>query len=233
MKPKFLFIDIETVSQVAQFDELDNHWQDLWGNKARYYLEKDNKSLAEIYEERAAIYSEFGKIVCISVGYSDDKNFRVKSFTGDEGSILVSFFELINKSFSDARSSVFVGHNIKEFDIPYICRRAVIHRIGIPPSFDLAGRKPWEVHHIIDTMEMWKFGDFKNFSSLDLLASCLKLPTSKNDISGKDVGKVYWKENDISRISKYCQKDVVLTARVFFRLRNESDIDESNVVFLD
>lgn len=229
-KAKHLYLDIETASQAAHFDQLSPEWQELWAHKSRFYQEKESRSVHELYEDRAAIYSEFGKIICISVGSFDHSSFRVKSFVGEEKDLIKSFFDLINRSYSDARFSVFIGHNIREFDIPYICRRAVVNRVAIPPSFDLSGRKPWEVHHIHDTLEMWKFGDFKNFSSLDLLAHCLQLPTSKSDISGKDVGRVYWQDHDIARISKYCQQDVVLTARVYRRLRNESDISESDVI---
>lgn len=233
MKPKLLFLDIETASRSAHFEGLDPHMQELWTHKARYFIDKDPaKTSSEIYQERAAIYAEFGMIICISVGFRDDKNFRVKSFIGSEKEILQNFFDLIQKSYADARISTFVGHNIKEFDIPYICRRAVVHGIRIPPSFDLSGRKPWEVTHIVDTLELWKFGDFKNFTSLDLLAHCLLLPTSKNDISGKDVGNVYWNDKDIQRIANYCQQDVVLTARVYHRLKFEEDINEENVIIL-
>ncbi len=231
-KAKLLFLDIETASQSAHFGDLSDDWQELWAYKSRFHTEKEAKPLDELYQDRAAIYAEFGKIICISVGSFDGATFRVKSFKGEELDILKEFFNLINRAYSDARFSVFVGHNIKEFDIPYICRRAVVNRIPIPPSFDLSGRKPWEVHHINDTLEMWKFGDFKNFTSLDLLAHCLQLPTSKSDISGKDVGRVYWKDNDIERIAKYCQQDVVLTARVYRRLKHEADISESDVIIV-
>ncbi|NOT36652.1 MAG: 3'-5' exonuclease [Saprospiraceae bacterium] len=234
MRPKLLFLDIETASSKAQFDELNNQEKELWAQKIRYYAERDlTKTASDLYSEKSAIYAEFGKVICISVGIKDENKFRVKSFIGEEKALLTNFFDLVNKSYSDARQCSFVGHNIKEFDIPYLCRRSVIHGIRIPPSFDLSGRKPWEVLHIFDTLEMWKFGDYKNFTSLDLLAHCLNLPTSKNDISGKDVGVVYWKDNDIQRIANYCQKDVVLTARVFHRLRYEEDIDESNVIIVE
>lgn len=233
MSQKQLFIDIETVSQVHQFTDLDTPWQELWTNKIRYQLDKDKDiGPAELYSDKAAIYAEFGKIVCISLGIQDEDQFRVKSLLGDEIQILEQFVGIISKSYSDARNVVFVGHNIKEFDIPYICRRMVVHQIQIPPSLELSGRKPWEVNHIHDTLEMWKFGDYKNYTSLDLLANCLQLPTSKSDISGKDVGRVYWEEKDIDRISRYCQLDVYLTARIYRRLRYEPDISVEKVIFL-
>ena len=233
MSQKLLFLDIETVSECPNYNKLDDSWKELWALKSRYYAEKEpNKSLSDLYSDKAAIYAEFGRIICISLGLMDDHKFRVKSLLGDESDLLKAFFAIILKSYSDARNSIFVGHNIKEFDIPYICRRAVINKIDIPTSLELSGRKPWEINHIHDTLEMWKFGDYKHFTSLDLLARCLNLPSSKQDISGKDVGRVYWEENDIERISKYCQQDVVLTARVYRRLKGEGDFTDEQIVFI-
>ncbi|MEP7197737.1 MAG: ribonuclease H-like domain-containing protein [Saprospiraceae bacterium] len=233
MNPKQLFLDIETASQVNGFQNLDPEWQELWSLKSRYFLEKEpSKPVEEVYTEKAAIYAEFGQIICISVGILDDGNFRVKSFLGDELTILTDFFALISKSYNDARFSIFIGHNVKEFDIPYICRRAIINGVSIPPSLELYGKKPWEVSHIHDTLEMWKFGDFKHFISLDLLAKCLHLPSSKQDIRGSDVGRVFWVDQDIQRISRYCQQDVLLTARVYRKLKGDNEIKDDQVVWL-
>ena len=231
---KILFLDIETVSSVASFDQLSPEWQDLWISKSRYYLNSEpQKSPSEIYQEKAAIFSEFGKIVCISIGIFNDEDFRVKSFFGSEELIILKqFFELVNNHFNHPEHAGFCGHNIKEFDIPYICRRAIINGLNLPTSFHLHNKKPWEIQHIVDTMEMWKFGDYKHFTSLDLLASCLQLPTSKSDISGKDVGRVYWEENDLIRISNYCMKDVILTARVFLKLKSGNRLDDENIIFI-
>jgi len=231
---KILFLDIETVSSVASFDQLSPEWQDLWISKSRYYLNSEpQKSPSEIYQEKAAIFSEFGKIVCISIGFFNDADFRVKSFFGSEELIILKqFFELVNNHFNHPEHAGFCGHNIKEFDIPYICRRAIINGLNLPTSFHLHNTKPREIQHIVDTMEMWKFGDYKHFTSLDLLASCLQLPTSKSDISGKDVGRVYWEENDLIRISNYCMKDVILTARVFLKLKSGNRLDDENIIFI-
>lgn len=139
---------------------------------------------------------------------------------------------MVNNHFNHPEHAGFCGHNIKEFDIPYICRRAIINGLNLPTSFHLHNKKPWEIQHIVDTMEMWKFGDYKHFTSLDLLASCLQLPTSKSDISGKDVGRVYWEENDLIRISNYCMKDVILTARVFLKLKSGNRLDDENIIFI-
>jgi predicted PolB exonuclease-like 3'-5' exonuclease len=148
---------------------------------------------------------------------------------GEESDLLREFFSLVGKHFHDPRQHGFCGHNIREFDLPYLCRRAVIHQIEIPPILQLSGRKPWETPYILDTLELWKFGDMKNFSSLDLLAACLGLPTSKSDISGKDVGRVFWEENDVSRIATYCERDVVLTARVYLRLSGKAGLEDDQV----
>jgi len=235
MEPrKILFLDIETVSSVASFDLLSPEWQELWISKSRYYQTAEpQKSPSEIYQEKAAIFSEFGKIVCISIGYFNDEDFRVKSFYGSEEQLIIKqFFDLVKNHFNHPEHAGFCGHNIKEFDIPYICRRAIINGLSLPTSFHLNNKKPWEIQHIVDTMEMWKFGDYKHFTSLDLLASCLQLPTSKSDISGKDVGKVYWEDNDLIRISSYCMKDVILTARVYLKLKSGSLLSDEHIVYI-
>lgn len=231
---KILFLDIETVSSASSFDQLSPEWQDLWVSKSRYYLTAEPlKSPAEIYSEKAAIFSEFGKIVCISIGFFKDENLRVKSFFGsNEKTLLSDFFELVNNYFNNPNLAGFCGHNIKEFDIPYICRRAIINGLSLPLILHLNNKKPWEIQHLLDTMEMWKFGDYKHFTSLDLLASCLQLPTSKSDISGKDVGRVYWEEKDLPRISEYCMKDVILTARVYLKLKSGNNLLDNSIVYI-
>ncbi len=232
MRQKMLFLDIETVSQSRNFEDLNEHCKELWEYKSRYFIEKDpQKSCSELYTAKAAIYAEFGKIVCISLGFQDGQHFRVKSITGDEKELIESFFQIIQNNYADARNAIFVGHNIKEFDIPYICRRAVIHRLVIPSSLQLSGKKPWDISHIHDTLDMWRFGDYKHYTSLDLLSFCLGLPSSKQDISGKDVGEVFWNQNDIDRISKYCIQDVILTARVYKRLKYEDDILDDQIIY--
>jgi 3'-5' exonuclease len=224
-----LFLDIETVSNVSEFNQLSEAMQKFWKRKSvswiKYNEETSEDQYAELYKEKAGIFAEYGKIVCISIGYnnidtaSGHSTFRIKSFYGDdEHMILSEFLSLVSKSFNDSAKQFFCGHNIKEFDIPYICRRAVINQIELPSTFQLAGKKPWEIRHLIDTLEEWKYGDYKHFISLALLAELLGVPTPKDDIDGSMVGKVYWEENNVERIRTYCQKDVVTAARIYSKL---------------
>lgn len=225
-----LFLDIETVSIVSEFDKLSDTMQDFWTKKARTWLsgdaKKDVAAVSQMYQDKAAIFAEFGKIICISIGYvhydnqAETSTFRLKSCYGDdEKAVLTEFFNIINKSFNRQDYHRFCGHNIKEFDIPYICRRAVINQLPLPDILNVAGKKPWEVKHFVDTLEEWKYGDFKNYTSLALLAEILGLPTPKDDIDGSMVGNIYWNEGNLDRIRAYCQKDVVTVARIFHKMR--------------
>lgn len=225
-----LFIDIETVSLQPALNLLSDGLQQEWAKKARliHKLPDTLPDPAIIFEDKAGIYSEFAKIVCISIGniYNDGTMWKVrlKSLSGhEESEILRNFSEIIEKMTATYKDIRFCGHNIKEFDIPFICRRFVINNIPLPLPLQLSGKKPWEIHHI-DTMEMWKFGDNKNFTSLSLLAQVLGIPSPKSDIDGSQVSNVYWQDGDIKRISRYCMQDVFTTAKVFLRLKGISDI---------
>ena len=202
-----LFLDIETVPEYHNYRGLDNETQQLWEQKTQYQR-KDEVSAEDFYE-RAGIWAEFGKIVCISVGYfiikGDIRNFRVTSFFGEEKQLLKDFSNLINNHFNQPQH-VLCGHNAKEFDIPFLARRMIINQMPIPDKLNLFGKKPWEVQHL-DTMELWKFGDYKNFTSLDLLANVFEIPTPKDDIDGSQVARVYYDENNVERIKDYCEKD--------------------------
>lgn len=232
---KILFIDIETVSEYKSLEEVEEAKQKLWEHKAKF-LANNNETSSELYESRASIYAEFGKIICIGFGYFKNENeqliFKVKAFEeNDEKALLQSFHTMIMQYFNDSRKYVFCGHNIKEFDLPYICRRMLIHGLPVPDVMETRNKKAYEIAHI-DTMQLWKFGDYKNFTSLDLLANVLQVPSSKNDISGADVGSVYWLENNIKRIVEYCQRDVVTTARVYQRLCSLPMIQDSQVQYV-
>ena len=227
-----IFIDIETVSAHKKFDDLSPEWQDLWRRKAKN-LVKDQQSESEVYDQ-ASIYAEFGKIICIGVGFlrrgKDGLQFRVKSYCADdEKTLLQEFANLLNRSFNAAQY-LLCAHNGKEFDFPYLARRMMVHGISLPKLLDIQGKKPWEVPHV-DTLELWKFGDRKSFTSLNLLAHLFNIPTPKDDIDGSMVGAVYWQENDLDRIARYCCKDVITLARVFLKFRGDKTIDEEDIVY--
>lgn len=227
--PNILFLDIETVPQSEFFNELPEDAQQLFADKTQYQR-KDDLTPEEFYE-RAGIWAEFGKIICISVGYFTIKNaerqFRTKSIIGEEKQLLEEFNDLVKTHFSNP-AFVFCGHNIKEFDIPYICRRMLINGIHIPEKLQLFGRKPWEIPHL-DTLELWKFGDYKHYTSLKLLTHVLNIPSPKEDIDGSEVRNVYYNEKNIDRIARYCERDVVAVAQIFLRMRNEPILSESEI----
>lgn len=224
-----LFLDIETVPQQQHFTDLDETAQLLWEQKTQY--QRKDEFTAEEFYERAGIWAEFGKIVCISVGYfthkGDVRSFRVTSFHGAETQILKQFKQLLKDHFSQAKH-LLCAHNGKEFDFPYIARRMVINGINLPYKLDLFGKKPWEVPHL-DTMELWKFGDYKHYTSLKLLAYVLGIPSPKDDMDGSMVKDVFYQQKDIDRIISYCELDVVTTAQVFLRLRNEALLADDEI----
>ncbi len=231
---KILVLDIETVPLAPSFDDLNDTWKDLWLKKAQTLRREEGQTDLDLYP-RAGIYAEFGKIVCISVGYFSLKGaeyeFRVKSFFGDdEVKILKDFSDLLNKHFSGPGNTL-CAHNGKEFDYPFIARRCLLNGLPIPSILNIAGKKPWEVN-LLDTMELWKFGDYKSFTSLVLLASAFGIPTPKDDIDGSMVWMVYWKDKDAERIKVYCQKDVITVAQILLKFRNLPLLDESRIHLL-
>jgi len=231
---RILFVDVETVPMAPVFDELPEHFKPLWEKKASRLKNEEELSAEDLFE-RAGIYAEFGKIICISAGFfhkdEDHLTLRVKSFYGhDEKTILMDFSELLNEHFNSA-AHFLCAHNGKEFDFPYISRRMLINGVDLPYLLDNFGKKPWETT-LIDTMELWKFGDYKSYTSLELLAAIFNIPTPKDDISGKDVGRVYWKENDIERIATYCSKDVVTIARLYLKYRMAGELHDEQVSYL-
>lgn len=225
-----LFLDIETVPQHKDYNDLDTTAKQLWELKTQY--QRKNEFSPEEFYDRAGIWAEFGKIICISVGYfkmqGDVRNFRTTSFHGDEVSILKEFKTLLETHFNNTHH-LLCAHNGKEFDFPYIARRIIIKGIDIPFKLNLFGKKPWEVPHL-DTLELWKFGDYKTFTSLKLMAHVLGVPSPKDDIDGSQVRDVYYKENDIDRIITYCEKDTVTVAQIFLRLRNEPLLSEDEIL---
>jgi DNA polymerase elongation subunit (family B) len=229
---KILFLDIETVPAYREFKELDERSAKLFSDKTRFEQERSGKTAEDIYGERGGILAEFGKIVCIGVGglrkEGNGHALRVTSFHGDdERDLLQRFVDLLDKSYN-TDDHWLCGHNGKEFDFPWIARRCIVHRIKLPKLLDVGGLKPWEVG-FLDTMNMWSFGDRKNFTSLALLTHLLGIPTPKDDISGADVARVYHEERDLERIATYCKKDVVATAQLFLRLRGGAVVPEAQV----
>ena len=216
-----LFLDIETVSEVQNFNELTAEKQALWAKKTQYQRKED--FCPEAFYPRAGIWAEFGKIICISVGHfileTDSKKFRITTFTGKEKELLLEFKELLDKHFNDRRH-LLCAHNGKEFDFPFIARRMLIHKIELPSKLNLFGKKPWEIPHL-DPLELWKFGDYKHYTSLKLMTNVLGIPSSKDDIDGSEIYRVFYKEKDLKRIISYCQKDTLAVAQILLRLRNE------------
>ena len=227
-----LFLDIETVPEVETYAELDHEKQDLWAQKSMY--QRKEEFTAEAFYDRAGIWAEFGKIICISVGYfkiqNDIRTFRVTSFHGDESDLLKAFKNLLISHFSKS-NHLLCAHNGKEFDFPYIARRMIINSIELPYKLNLFGKKPWEVPHL-DTLELWKFGDFKTYTSLKLLTSVLGIPSPKDDIDGSDIFRVFYEEKDIDRIIEYCEKDTIAVAQVLLRLRGEDLLVEDEIVHI-
>ncbi|MBE5319506.1 3'-5' exonuclease [Pedobacter sp. MR2016-19] len=226
-----MVIDIETVPQYPSFQDVPPHFQELWEQKTHYQRNSD-QSPEEFYE-KAGIMAEFGKIICISLGIfsvqGKSSSLRIKSIFGhDEKEMLHQFSALLNKQ---VPTLMFCAHNGKEFDFPYLCRRLLVNGIEIPVQLQLSGKKPWEINHI-DTMELWKFGDYKHFTSLNLLAAILDIPTPKDDINGTQVRQVYYEEKNLDRIVTYCQKDVITTAQVLLKFKGMDIITGENITIV-
>jgi len=231
---QILVLDIETVPQYPSFTDLPENWQYLWSKKAATLRNLESQSESDVYP-RAGIYAEFGKIICISCGFFSSAGrsyqFRVKSFYGDdEAKILSEFNQMLLRHFSDPANSL-CAHNGKEFDYPYIARRCLLNGLEIPDLLNTAGKKPWEIK-LLDTMELWKFGDYKNFTSLELLAASFGIPTPKDDIDGSMVWTVYWNDKDIERIKKYCEKDVITVAQLLLKFKNETMLEPEQIIMV-
>ena len=223
-----LFIDIETVPQYDAFDHAPQPVRQLWEKKARFLLRDETETPDSIYRQ-AGIYAEFGKVVCISCGYfSSDRMLRIKSFAGDDEMQVLEDFAALVRKFCNKPEKLLCAHNGKEFDFPFLARRMVVHGIQLPTVLDTPGKKPWEVSHL-DTLELWKFGDYKSYTSLLLLATVLGIATPKDDIDGSMVWEVYWKEKNLQRIVTYCQKDVLTIAQILLRFKGEQLLSETDM----
>lgn len=230
-----LVLDIETVRSHKLYEEMPERLQTQWNRKADFLRKEEEETDKEIYENKGGIYAEFGKVVAISVGFftysSDELLLRVKAIFGDdEKTILNEFNDVLGKF--DSKKLILCAHNGKEFDFPYLCRRMLVNNIKLPDVLDTSGKKPWEVSHL-DTMEMWKFGDRKNFTSLELLATLFDIPTSKDGIDGSQVSTVYYNDNNVDRIAKYCSEDVVVTAQLLLKLNQQESIKPENIHIIE
>ena len=231
---KVLFLDIETVPCESNFEDLDYTFQKLWEEKTQWQR-KEEFTPSKYYKLKAGVMAEFAKVICISIGYlfteKGEQHFRIKSFYGDDEFILLEkFIDLLNKKFK-SNSHLLCAHNGKEFDFPFLARRILINGLKLPKLLDIAGKKPWEVNHL-DTMELWRFGDYKNYTSIKLLAALFGIPTPKDDIDGSQVARVYWEENDLERIKKYCQKDTLTVAQLLLKYKGQNLIKEENIEFV-
>ena len=216
---RILFLDIETVPQYGIWENVPETEKFLWDKKTRFQRREEVEA-EDFYMERAGIMAEFGKIICISIGMVEKNGkLKIKSFAGDDEKVLLEDFGNI---FNNPRMQqvILCAHNGKEFDFPWIARRFLINGMQPPLPFQLYGKKPWEIPHL-DTMELWKFGDYKSFVSLELLAHLFGIPTPKDDIDGSMVSSIYHIEKDLFRIILYCEKDVLTLANIFRRMRQE------------
>jgi hypothetical protein len=229
---KVLFLDIETVPQVWKWADLDERTQQLFSDKTRFEQERGEKSAEQVYQEKTGIFAEFGRIICIGVGTvrleKDGPHLRVTTIHGDdEKDVLLRFCDLLNRHYN-TDDHWLCGHNGREFDFPWIARRCIVRGIRLPRLLDIGGLKPWEVGHI-DTMQLWKFGDHKSYTSLDLLTHILGIPSPKSDMKGGDVARVYYEERDLERIASYCRRDVVATVQLYLRLKGGALIPETHI----
>lgn len=228
---KILFLDIETAPQVYLPQDLEEEARKLFATKVNVPADEIG-NFEEAYFRRSSILAEFGKIICISVGFINEtttgRQLRMKSFYhDDEETLLLQFKRLLDEHYNTPYH-LLCGHNAKEFDFPYICRRMLINGIQLPNILNMAGKKPWEINHL-DTMELWKFGDYKAYTSLALLCHVFKIPTPKDDISGADVARVYYEEKDLERIKIYCEKDVAALIQLFLKMQGETMIEEGDI----
>ncbi len=225
-----LFLDIETAPQFPDYEKMDRVTKALWDKKASF-LKRSNDDTAETLYARAGIYAEFGRIICICAGLTEKNCLDIYTFSGREEELILkrfTAFMLRNRQKYDC----LCAHNGKEFDFPYLCRRLIVHQLPIPEILDTAGKKPWEIKHL-DTMELWKFGDWKNYTSLALLTHILNIPSPKQEMDGGDVGRIFWQEKGLDRIASYCQQDVVAVFRLMQRYQGEALLNGQNINFRD
>tara|TARA_B100000902_G_scaffold398522_1_gene465578 strand:+ start:1782 stop:2501 length:720 start_codon:yes stop_codon:yes gene_type:complete len=228
---KVLFIDIETVPIVYNFDSLSKDMKDIW-KKKMVFLKNDEITYSDLYRKKAGLMAEFSKVICVSVGHVLSKqsrdSIRIKSFYGDdEYKILSEVISLLNKTIENKKYNI-CAHNGKEFDFPFLSKRIIINGLKLPKILDISGKKPWEINHL-DTMELWRFGDYKNYISLKLLSKLFNIPNPKEDIEGSQVSKIYYEEKDLERIKKYCEKDTLTVAQIMLKFQGKPIIKDDHI----
>ena len=226
-----LFLDIETIPAYDSYEKMPEIFRKLWDRKTET-LKKEPDDTPDSLYPRAGIYAEFGKIICISAGFFRSKEFRIKSYYGDDEYQLLKQFSKLLTSHFNFQEKMLCAHNGKEFDFPFLARRILINGLPLPAILDVAGKKPWEVQ-FLDTMELWKFGDYKHYTSLELLSAVFDIPTPKDDIKGSDVHRVYWEDHDLERIRVYCQKDVLTVARLLLKYQQQPGIEDDQVIYVE
>ena len=225
-----LFLDIETVSTAESYSEMDVRMQKLWDKKAEKIKQLEELTPEQLYKN-AGIYAEFGKVICISVAYLKNEVLRIKSFNNqEEKTLLQNFANMLCRHFSKSHHRL-CAHNGKEFDFPYLCRRMLINGIPIPSVLNVLGKKPWETT-FLDTLEMWKFGDYKHYTSLDLLSAIFDIPSPKENTDGSMVHELYWQLKDYKHIKNYCEKDVLTVVQLFMRYHGKELLRDDQIVFV-
>ena len=233
---KILFLDIETVPCWEYYGQMEGHVKKLWDKKANGWKEKDiqlaHLSCEELFYRRGGVYAEFGKIVAIGLGMlyikRGEVRLRVKCISHPSEKVILSQFlqvlqtletNLKNKRASADKDScaLLCAHNGKEFDFPYIARRLLINGMRLPEALKLHSKKPWDIPHL-DTMDLWRFGDYKTYTSLDLLAATFGVESSKTKMDGSQVCEIYYKEKNIEKIARYCSQDVITLVQVLLRM---------------
>ncbi|MCU0419868.1 MAG: 3'-5' exonuclease [Cyclobacteriaceae bacterium] len=227
-----VFLDIETIGAVEHYAHLDERLKTQWARKAAFLKREEGQTDEDLFYDRAGIYAEFGKVVCVVVGKLFDVDERTlglktKAFAeADEARLLTELKSLLDKLEPGTR---LCAHNGKEFDFPYLSRRFLVNGLELPAVLNLAGKRPWEVPHL-DTLELWKFGDYKHYTSLDLLAAIFNIPTSKGEMDGSRVNHVFYKEKNLAKIASYCTGDVVAVAQLYLRMKSLPLVEEKNIV---
>ena len=228
-KNQKLILDIETVAQSPAYRLLPDDIKNLWDKKACHIRLTANGGIVDndtFYERKAGIYAEFAKVICISTlhiyskggkEYTEKRSFASK----DENDLLSNFADFLNLNFEALSSIKIIGHNIREFDIPFLARRMIVNGVNLPKVLSISGKKPWQVEFLEDTMSLWKFGDFKNYTSLNLLAKILNVPSPKEALEGCKIHNAFWLYNDLDAIKAYCELDVLTTAMIYYKLKQK------------